>query len=132
MPETQTKSILIVDDDEHVLMALEALFESEGYVTTTAWSGHEALDLLRSRSFDLVLVDDYLPDLNSADILGQIQSMEIQPLVIIMQAKPTPGALRRFVALGACDVVGKWMPRHEISQAVRTCFAPAVLCRICA
>ena len=125
------KSILIVDDDELVLMTLEALLESQGYDTTTVWSGCEALELVRSKPFDLVLLDDYLPDLDSEEILRQIQHMAIQPLVIVMQAKPMFDAKRRLASLGAADVVGKWMPRREISQAVRNCLAPAVLQSLC-
>ena len=122
------KTILIADDDELVLMTLEALLESQGYDTTTAWSGREALKLMRSRSFDLVLLDDYLPDLDSEEILRQIQQhMAIKPLVIVMQTRPTLDARTRYASLGAADVMGKWTARREISQAVRNCLAPAVL-----
>lgn len=125
------KSILIVDDDEHVLMALEALLESRGYDTTTARIGQQALELLLSGEFDLVLLDEQLPDLDSEEFLKQIQGMEIQPEVIVMQAKSDFDAMSRFSALGAGDVVGKWMPRREIVQAVDNCLAPTVLHCLC-
>ncbi len=125
--KSDRKRILIVDDDEHVLVALEGLLEDEAYDTTTAWSGEEALRWLKSKPFDLVLLDDCLPDMNSSDILRYIQDLEVQPLVIVMQAKPLPGALRWFSSLGACAVIGKWTPRCQITEAVRTCLAPAPL-----
>ncbi len=121
------KSILIVDDDEHVLMALEALLAGEGYDTTTAWSGHEALELLGSKQFDLVLIDDWLPDLNSNEILKQIQRLEVQPLVIVMQARPTRSEVSELASSGVSDFVGKWRPRREISQAVRKCLTSTQL-----
>jgi len=74
-----------------------------------------------------VLLDDLLPDVTSSDILREIQGMAIQPLVIVMQAKSLRGQLRHFVSLGACGVIGKWTPRCEIAQAVRTCLVPAPL-----
>jgi CheY-like chemotaxis protein len=48
MDATEAK-ILIVDNDEHVLIALERELENEGYRTVTAWSGQEALGLLRGK-----------------------------------------------------------------------------------
>ncbi len=128
----EAKTILIVDDDEHVLMRLKALLQHEGFDTSIAWSGHMALDLLRSNEFDLVLLDDCLPDLDSEKVLREIQRLEEPPLVVVMQAKPTFDAMRWFASLGAADVVGKWMPRREIAQVVENCLAPAVLHSLCA
>ena len=52
--------ILIVDDDEQVLIALERLLEGEGYSTATAWGGREALALSEKARFDLMLVDEHV------------------------------------------------------------------------
>lgn len=71
--ETQRKTILIVDDDEQVLIELERLLEDQGYNTTTAWSGREALQMLQSRSFDFVLLDRDLPDLTREELMRQAQ-----------------------------------------------------------
>jgi CheY-like chemotaxis protein len=54
--------ILIVDDDEQVLIELERLLESEGYHTTTAWGGGEALAYADQMQFDVLLVDEDLTD----------------------------------------------------------------------
>ncbi len=116
--------ILLVDDDEEVLMALEASLENEGYNTTTAWSGQEALNLLRSRAFDLVLLDDYLPDVASEEILQQLQRMPHRIPVILMQtAVLTDESAARRVRLGACYFVNKRKPA-EISGSVRECLPP--------
>jgi DNA-binding NtrC family response regulator len=69
--EAQRKTILIVDDDEQVLIELERLLEDQGYSTTTAWSGREALQLLQSKSFDFVLLDGDLPDLTREELMRQ-------------------------------------------------------------
>ncbi len=69
--DVQRKTILIVDDDEQVLIELEQLLENQGYNTTTAWSGREGLELLRSRPFDFVLLDGDLPDLSSEELIRQ-------------------------------------------------------------
>lgn len=71
--DIQRKTILIVDDDEQVLIELERLLEDQGYSTTTAWSGRQALEFLQSRSFDFVLLDGDLPDLTRDELMRQAQ-----------------------------------------------------------
>lgn len=70
----QRKTILIVDDDEQVLIELERLLEDQGYSTTTAWSGREALEFLRCKPFDFVLLDGDLPDLSREELIRQAQT----------------------------------------------------------
>jgi two-component system response regulator VicR len=79
------KRVLIVDDEERNLMKLENLLENRGYDTVTAWGGKEALKHLRSTDFDLVLLDDFLPDIASEEILKAIRRLPIRPLVILLE-----------------------------------------------
>jgi CheY-like chemotaxis protein len=121
--EAAKKRILVIDDDERALISLECLLETEGYVTTTAWSGQEGLALLRSQQFDLVLLDDYLRDIEHEEIFEEIQRMEIQPLVILTETAPMSVARRHYFDLGASGVVSKWAPCEEIAAEIRKCFA---------
>ena len=66
--EIRRPRVLIVDDDESVLLALEWLLETEGYETTTAWSGEAAVQLLATLSFDVVLIDAELRGVGAAEI----------------------------------------------------------------
>jgi two-component system, OmpR family, response regulator ArlR len=125
--ESRKKSILVIDDDERVLTALECFLENEGYETTTAWSGREGMDLLRLRKFDLVLLDDYLWDMDAEAILQEIRKMAIQPLVMLTESAPTPDGLKRYFELGAHSLVGKWASCDEIAATVRECFARKAL-----
>ena len=125
--ESGKKSILVIDDDERVLMALECFLETEGYETTTAWSGHEGMELLHSQKFDLVLVDDYLWDMDVKVILKEIRRMEIRPLVMLTESVPAPGAKKHYADLGANSCVQKWASCDEIATAVRECFARKAL-----
>ena len=53
----QIKTILLVDDESSVLVTLQMIFESEGYVVTTAQDGNQALRILGERNFDTVVTD---------------------------------------------------------------------------
>ncbi len=119
MGKGERKRVLVVDDDEHVLIMLEALLENEGYDTATAWGGQEALRLLQLATFDLILLDDYLPDVTSEEILRQLQGMLVRTPVLLMQtASLTDDSAVRYARLGACYFVSKRKP-EEIAGLVR-------------
>ena len=101
-PKERGKRVLIVDDDEQVLMKLESRLEAEGYSTTTAWSGQEALRLLRTGAFDLVLLDDFLTDVSTDEVLRQAQTMPSPPPTLLLWAKsPAQSEIARSTRLGA-------------------------------
>ncbi len=121
------KRILVIDDDEQALISLECLLENEGYETTTAWSGQEGLALLRSNVFDLVLLDDYLRDIEHEEIFGEVRAMAAQPLIILTESSLKPEARRYFINLGATGIVRKWAPCEEIAEEIRKCFSKTAL-----
>ncbi len=121
------KRILVIDDDERVLISLEYLLENEGYETTTAWSGQEGLALLRSREFDLILLDDYLRDIEHEEIFGEIRRRETQLLVILTQSAPTSNVRKHYLELGANAIVGKRAPFQQIVAEINKCFARTAL-----
>jgi len=121
------RRILVIDDDEQVLMTLECVLENAGYETTVAWSGQEGLALLRSNEFDLVLLDDYLRDIEHEEIFGEIRAMANQPLVILTESSLTPETRRYFINLGAAAIVRKWAPCEEIAGEIRKCFSDCTL-----
>jgi DNA-binding response OmpR family regulator len=123
--EAARKRILVIDDDEGVLMTLESLLENEGYETITAWSGQEGLALLRSQEFDLVLLDDYLRDVEHEEIFSVIRRMAIQPPVILTESSPTSSARGYYLDLGACAVVSKRAPVEQIAAEIHRCLTRA-------
>jgi CheY-like chemotaxis protein len=102
------KRVLIVDNNENVLGTLQRVLENTGFDTRTTWSGFEALDLLKTEDFQVLLVDDYLPDLHSSDFLSRVASLPIQPWVVVMQSStPTNRNVHHYASLGAVTVVRK-------------------------
>jgi CheY-like chemotaxis protein len=120
--------VLIIDNDESVLSSLDKLLREEGFDTRTTWSGHEALALIQSHPFDLLLVDDYIADLHVAEFLKRVKLQVRQPAVIVMRkSKPGPADVRRYGSLGASAVVDKRDPegvRRALAAAGWTETAP--------
>jgi CheY-like chemotaxis protein len=123
------KRVLIVDNNERVLHTFQGMLENAGFNAQTTWSGHEALELLQSGEFDVLLMDDYLPDLHVGDFLNRIGRLPFQPWIVVMQASgPTATNLRHYISLGASAVVRK---HHlaEVREAVGSCCADEPLAR---
>ena len=118
--------VLVVDNDEDVLVQVENALESEGYQTTTAWSGQQALYLLAEQAFDLVVLDDQLSDFSAEDLLRQMPRSRAIPVIVTQNPGAAPCTADRYLALGASAVVLK-RPPGEIQSAVGQFLAAACL-----
>jgi CheY-like chemotaxis protein len=108
MPRDYKANVLIVDNDDRILWKLQEVLENAGFHTRATWSGHEALALLKSGEFDILLADDYLPDLHSHDFLKRVSRLSIQPAIVVMHRPPAkPADLRCYASLGVSEVVDK-------------------------
>lgn len=130
MKDGTKKKALILENSHQTLRSLQAMLEEAGFEAFGTWSGHEALELLKSGTFDVLLVDDYLPDLYVGDFLERVGRLPVQPWIVVMHgSKPKPGKLRHYEALGACVVVDKHNAA-KVRQAVSYCSGDEPLARI--
>ena len=67
------KSILIVDDDEMVLIAVNELLKQEGYEVHAVSSGTEALKKLESNEYDLLILDIIMPEMDGLELCKRIR-----------------------------------------------------------
>jgi len=70
------KRILVVDDDEMVLMALNELLTPEGYEVQTVLSGAEALEWLDQNGYDLLVLDIIMPEMDGFELCKRIRKQE--------------------------------------------------------
>jgi len=91
--------VLIVDDHPAFRASAQALLESEGCdgVTSVA-SGEEALDVLKTSSPDIVLLDLYLPRLDGVSVSEQIALMDEPPAVILISSHDEAGLEERVIS----------------------------------
>jgi CheY-like chemotaxis protein len=100
---------------------LRGFSEDAGFDTTTVWSAKEALKLAESHAFDLILINEYLPDAECQDVLRALQKRGRQtPCIVLQPSAPEIVDFRRFEALGAKDIVCKHCFR-QIVEIVREC-----------
>jgi adenylate cyclase len=101
--------LLVVDDDASNRDVLCRRLEREGYQTTTAQDGNEALALLSERPFDLVLLDFMMPGLTGSEVLAIIKSTPAlsQLPVIMISAADDLARVVQCIELGAEDYLSK-------------------------
>jgi diguanylate cyclase (GGDEF)-like protein len=75
--------ILLVDDDEDYLLVTRRLLEREGHEVVTAGNGRQALELLRARKFDLVLVDYFMPQMTGEQVVTELRTFDETVQVVL-------------------------------------------------
>ena len=89
-PEAKARVRILVIDDEHTLReSCAAVLRHEGYDVTVCSRGQEALDLLKRRAFDLVLVDLYMSQVDGLTLLRTALGTNHDTMVIVMTGNPS-------------------------------------------
>ncbi|MBT3603217.1 MAG: response regulator [Candidatus Latescibacteria bacterium] len=99
--------VLVVDDDTDVAMSLLEVLSEQGYHAEAAFNGQEALLKLASKSFDAVLLDIFMPDLDGLEVLRQMRARGDQTKVLFLTALNDEGIAEKAMALGADDFLTK-------------------------
>jgi CheY-like chemotaxis protein len=91
------RRILLVDDDRGLRHALSTLLTEAGHVVTSAGDGPEAIALLGSGAWDVVVADIGLPSMNGLEVLAHARALPNPPIVIVMTADDTSEMLLQAV-----------------------------------
>jgi two-component system nitrogen regulation response regulator NtrX len=100
-------SVLIVDDEPGIRASLTGVLEDEGYRARAVESGESCLELLAEESFDLVMLDIWLPGMDGLATLEKIAALEHAPLVVMISGHGTIETAVRATKLGAFDFIEK-------------------------
>lgn len=112
------KSILLVEDEENIAEMLRGFFERDGFRVFHAFTGEEALERLRSREVDAVLLDLNLPGMDGVDVCRRIRRMSDVPL-IMLTARDSEIDKVVGLELGADDYVTKPFSPRELLARVK-------------
>lgn len=100
-------SVLVVDDDKLVNEFLTETLTRAGYSCVSAFSGEEAINRFKAQSFDIVLTDLKMREMDGLTLLHQIKTMSPETTVIMMTAYGTVETAVRAIKLGAYDFLLK-------------------------
>jgi len=119
MAESNVKpAVLVVHNDSREAFDLQALLEKNTECNTSStWSGMEALQLLAAGHFDVLLMDDYVPDLYAGELIERAAALSVPPRILILGKTPVSEAMDRYQKLGLCTVVDRRRP-EKLLQAL--------------
>ncbi len=111
-----TKTILIVDDEDQIRELLRVYIENSGYEVFEAANGMHALDILKNQKVHLVILDLMLPDIQGEDLCKDIRKEYGIP-VIMVTGKTDESSMVHGLSIGADDYIGKpFSPRNVIAR----------------
>lgn len=113
------ESILIIDDDESTRKSLTLIFRKKGYEIETVGSGREALDKLKEKFFNLVLVDIKLPDMEGIDLIQPLKEIHPDVAVIMVTAFASMETVMQALNLGASAYITKPLNMEEVFVTVK-------------
>ena len=114
----QRPSVLIVDDEPHIVEFLRMGFEYEGFDTRVAMTGSEALRMAKTEHPDIVILDVMLPELNGLDVARRLRRIE-DVGIIMLTARETVDDRVAGLDTGADDYVTKPFAFKELMARVR-------------
>ena len=111
-------SLLFIEDDDQIRLALTMALEDEGYRVREAPDGATGLALFAEREADLVLLDLRLPDMSGFDVCRALRAASIVPIIIITAQTDTHDMVAGLEA-GADDYITKPVIPKELAARIR-------------
>ena len=111
--------ILIIEDDPHILLGLEELLKSEGFVVTVCSRGDHAIDMAQKEKPNLIVLDVMLPGLSGYEICKQLRARKISTPILMLTAKSQEIDKVIGLDLGADDYVTKPFGVRELLARIQ-------------
>ena len=115
--------ILLIDDDLQILKVLSSYLEKSGHEITTATDGDEGIKYLKSRQYDLLITDIYMPEQDGIGVLMWLRSQPTRPKIIAISggsASIDQGYLLEMSkALSADKVLPKPVDFETLARTIR-------------
>jgi len=119
LPSFCAISVLIVDDDKELRETLREVLSDEAAEVEIASNGKEAIEELRKRSYDVVVTDIKMPEMDGIQLLDKIKKLSPQTYVIIITGYASLETAIEAIRKGAYDYITKPFHLEEIKIAIK-------------
>jgi two-component system, NtrC family, response regulator HydG len=111
-------SLLVVDDDVNFCNSLAKILDKKGYEVTKAEGGPRALEFVKERSFDVVLMDIKMPVMNGVETFKKMKEIRPGVTVILMTAFSVDALIQDALKEGVFAVAHKPLDLNEIIRMI--------------
>lgn len=111
-------NVLVIEDEAAIVRMLEPTLKASGADVKVAWSGSHGLESLQSGSFDVILCDLGLPDMDGQEVIREVRSLSDVP-IIVLSARGNEEDRIDALDAGADDFVGKPFLAGELLARIR-------------
>jgi DNA-binding NtrC family response regulator len=112
-------SILVVDDEKDICLALHILLTKEGYFVKEAYNGEQAIDCIEKENFDIIMTDIKMEKMDGFEVLSQAQKICPETSVVMMTAFASVGSAVEAMRSGAVDYITKPFINDEIRVTIK-------------
>lgn len=109
---------LVVDDDVAVYTLCQSMLQPSGFVVETCATGQQALHLLETSSYDLLLIDLHMPDMRGIDVLRELLRRASRAAVVVMSGDATLEDTGQAMLMGAHGILLKPFSTAELRSVV--------------
>jgi CheY-like chemotaxis protein/anti-sigma regulatory factor (Ser/Thr protein kinase) len=121
----KAKKVLVVDDEAPLRRILVKALDRAGMVVTTAEDGLDALQQLRRRKFDVMLLDVWMPRMNGLEVLTHLRTRAVKPRVVVMTGDNRPETLLTAVREQVYQCISKPFTTSDVVAVVEKAAAQA-------
>jgi DNA-binding response OmpR family regulator len=119
------RTILVVDDEPHIVLGLRDALEFEGFRVIAAGKGHEGIALARTEAPDAIILDLMLPDMNGYAVCEAVRRIDPRVPIVMLTARSQETDKVRGLDSGADDYVTKPFGVNELIARMRALFRRA-------
>lgn len=117
----EKRLIVVVDDHPHVLRFIEVDLKLRGFKVITTTSGEEALELIRLKKPDMMLLDLIMPGIDGLEVLRQLRAFSLLPVIAF---SATSEKRESAIRMGANDFLTKPFHPEELDRKIEALLKP--------
>jgi len=122
MRNNNKPSVLIADDEQVIRDLFQRFLDREGYATSTAIDGLDALQKIEKNNYDMLILDLKMPRMQGMELLDKIRKLNKDLIIIVITGYATVGTAKEAIKQGCFDYITKPFNIEEVAIIIKRAF----------
>jgi len=115
-----SSTVLVVDDNKDAVDIVARLLSHNGITALRAYSGQECLEVVRSNSVDVIVLDVMMPGMDGLEVCKHLKELPSSPPVILLTAKDDMATRSAGMSLGVSEFIVKPVNNRDLIARIKT------------